>query len=330
MGRLFSLFALLLASLGLYAAVFAWVVDRPLDLGPLRAAISAKRAAAAGTPGPKLIIFAGSNALFSHSCAVIGPMLDLPCVNAGVAMGLGLDYQFALWKPRLHAGDTVYMPLELQQYSMTEAAGRQGPDAAILWRHDRALLLSLGPVRTLSAVFSGTAESGIASLVEMAAAELHPALAHPDFARTDAQGDGIGHDLAQAQANRAFLASLHRPDPTPAAIIAGYGTREVERFHAWATAHGLRVIGGWPTEFSDAPPDPELGPALTRTYGGEFLALRNQGRYRRADFFDSQDHLVSECQALHSIAVARALAPLLGRPARMPSQGATSLASRCP
>jgi len=261
---------------------------------------------------------------------VIGPMVALPCVNAGVAMGLGLDYQFALWKPRLHAGDTVYMPLELQQYSMTMAAVRQGPDAAILWRHDRALLLSLGPARTLSAIFSGTAESGIASLVEMAAADFRPALAHPAFAETDAEGDGIGHDLAQAQANRAFLASLHRLDPTPGAIIAGYGTGEVAAFLDWARAAGVRVIGGWPTEFADDPPDPALGRTLARIYGGDFLALAGQGRYRRANFFDSQDHLVSECQALHSIAVGRALAPLLGRPVRMPAREAISLASRCP
>jgi hypothetical protein len=213
---------------------------------------------------------------------------------------------------------------------VTPTEARRGPDAAILWRHDRALLLSLGPARTLSAAFSGTAESGIASLVEMAAADLRPALAHPAFAETDAQGDGIGHDLAHAAANRAFLATLHRPDPPAAAIIGGYGAREVAAFLGWARPAGVRVIGGWPTEFADHPPDPLLGPALVRIYGGDFLRLPNRGRYGRDDFFDSQDHLVSECQARHSIAVARGLAPMLGRAARMPAQEAISLASRCP
>lgn len=90
------------------------------------------------------------------------------------------------------------------------------------------------------------------------------------------------------------------------------------------------MIGGWPTEFADRPPDPALGPTLAALYGGDFLALGNQGRYPRADFFDTQDHLVTECQARHSIAVARALAPLLGRVTRPPSQAAVSLAARCP
>lgn len=330
MRKLLCLGALLLASLGLYGTVFALVLDRPLDLGPLRAAIAAKRAAAAGIRGPKLVIFAGSNALFSHSCAVIGPMLDLPCINAGVATGLALDAQFALWKQRLHAGDTVYMPLELKQYVVTRAEARQGPDAAILWRHDRTLLRALGPQRMLAAVFSGTAASGIASLVEMAAARLHPAFAHPAFTAMDAEGDGIGHDRAQAQQNRAFLASLHRPDPAPQAIAQGEGRAEVAAFLDWARRARLRVIGGWPTEFSDRPPDPTLGATLAAIYGGDFLALAGQGRYPRADFFDSQDHLVSECQDRHSIAVARALAPMLGRVARMPPAEAISLASRCP
>lgn len=330
MRRLATLAALLLASLALYAALFALILDRPLDLGPLRRAWTVKIAAAEAVHGPKLVIFAGSNALFSHRCAVIGPMLDLPCINAGVALGLGLDLQFSLWKPHLSAGDTVYMPLELQQYTVTAAARRAGPDAAILWRHDRALLWPLGLQRSLAAAFSGTLPAAVASLVEMTAVALHPALDHPAFAAMNAEGDGIGHDLARAAANRTFLAHLHRADPSPGAIAAGDGAREVRAFRAWAAAHGVRVIGGWPTEFADAPPASTLGPTLAALYGGDLLALPNQGRYPRADFFDSQDHLAEECQLRHSIAVARGLAAWMGRPVRPPSAAVVSLASRCP
>lgn len=330
MRRLARLTVLFLASLGLYGAVFAWILDRPLDLGPLRAALAAKQEAAARIAGPKFVIFAGSNALFSHSCAVIGPMLGLPCINAGVALGLGLDYQLARWKPLLHAGDTVYMPLELQQYVVTRGEARRGPDAAILWRHERGLLPTLGPGRALAAAFASSLPDAVASLVEMAAAGLSPALAHPAFAETDAEGDGIGHGLALAAANRAFLASLHRPDPSPGAVARGYGAREVGAFRAWAAAHGVRVIGGWPTEFADRPVDPGLGPALVALYGGDFLDLANAGRYPRADFFDSQDHLASECQLRHSIALGRALALRLQRRPAPPPAAAISLAQACP
>ena len=89
MRPLAKVLGLLLAAIGLYVLAFACVLDRPLSLGLLRRALAAKIAYAAGRPDPKLVILAGSNALFSHSCAIIGGMLRLPCVNGGVALGLG-------------------------------------------------------------------------------------------------------------------------------------------------------------------------------------------------------------------------------------------------
>jgi hypothetical protein len=333
MRRLFRVIGLLLASVALYGAAFAYGLDRPLSLGTLARALDGKLAYAAGLPSPKLVILAGSNALFSHCCGIIGVMLHLPCVNGGVALGLGLDYQFALWKPRLRAGDIIYMPMELQQYVAPLTASRAGPDAAIMWRHDRATLAKLGPVRWVAAAFSSTAEDAVLSLIESAALTLHPALAAAPFTDVDVEGDGIGHTLARGAANRAFLASLHRTDPDPQAIAAGYGTREIGRFMDWAEAHGIRVIGGWPTEFADAPPNPRLLGvlrALYRSHGARFLTLANDGRYPRRDFFNSQDHLVSECQARHSILVADGLAPLLGRAVSPPPPWGMADAARCP
>ena len=333
MRRLGEVLGLLLVAIGLYALAFACVLDRPLSLGTLRRALDAKLAYAAGLPRPKLVILAGSNALFSHSCAIIGAMLDLACVNGGVAQGLGLDYQFALWKPLLRAGDIVYMPMELQQYVVRPGAARAGPDAAIMLRHDRATLVHLGSARIIAAVFSSTAEDAVLSLVEAAALGLHPAFALASFTETDAAGDGIGHTLARAAANQRFLAGLHRADPAPAAIAAGYGAVEIARFLDWAQGHGLRVVGGWPTEFADAPPDPRLAATLAgfyRAHGAGFFPLPSRGRYPRADFFDSQDHLATECQARHSIAVALGLSLVLGRQARPPTAAAAADAARCP
>jgi hypothetical protein len=329
MRKLAAVFGLLLASVGLYVLLFALVLDRPLSLGLLRREIDAKLAYAANLPRPKLVILAGSNAVFSHRCGIIGPMLRLPCVNGGVGVGLGLDYQFARWKPLLHAGDTVYMPLELQQYTVTPAQAREGPDAAIMLRHDRVTLAALSPARWLAAAFSATMEDAVLGLVEDAALLLHPAFATAP-PQIDAAGDGIGRTLGAALGNRAFLASLHRTDPTPDAIAAGHGSREVAAFLAWAKAHDVRVFGGWPTEFADAAPDSRLAGTLAGLYGGRFLALANAGRYPRVDFFDSQDHLVEECQSRHSIAVAQGLAVLLGRRADPPPPWAAMSARRCP
>src|SRR5580658_6779530 len=103
-----------LASLLLYGVLFGAVLDRPLELGFLARGIDAKLARAATIHGPKLVIVAGSNGPFSHRCEVIEPMLELPCVNGGVAVGIGLDYLFMRWRNELHPGDIVYLPMEQQ------------------------------------------------------------------------------------------------------------------------------------------------------------------------------------------------------------------------
>jgi hypothetical protein len=333
MRRLASVVVLLAGSVLLYGLLFAFLLSRPLSLGTLRHTLGEKIAAAAAERPPRLIILAGSNALFSHSCAVIGLMLRLPCINGGVAVGLGLDYQFALWKPVLRPGDTLYMPMELQQYAVAAGPARMGPDAALMLQRDRGLLLAFGPARSLAALFSGTLPDAVEAVVETVALVLHPALANPAFGEMNAEGDGIGHDLAKATANRVFLALLHRPDPSPAAIHHGYGALEIAAFLNWARAHGVRVIGGFPTEFADRPPDPALAPTLGALYaahGAEFLDLAGEGRYPRSDFFDAQDHLVTECQMKHSIRLGLALAPLLGRVPGAPSAARRQVASRCP
>ena len=91
-------------------------------LGFLRPEIDAKLARGAAVGSPKLVILAGSNGPYSHRCETIEPMLGLPCVNGGVAVGIGLDYLFTRWERRLHPGDVVYLPMEEAQYSRSRAA----------------------------------------------------------------------------------------------------------------------------------------------------------------------------------------------------------------
>ena len=91
-----------LASLLLYALAFGFILDRPLALGFLQQQIDAKLARAASIDRPKLVILAGSNGPYSHRCEVIEPILGMPCVNGGVAVGIGLDYLFARWQRVLH------------------------------------------------------------------------------------------------------------------------------------------------------------------------------------------------------------------------------------
>lgn len=326
------LFCSALASLALYFALFAFVLDRPLSLGLLHLEMDQKLARGAALPSPKLVILAGSNAPFSHSCLVIGEMLSLPCENGGVAVGIGLDDFFARWLPLLHKGDIVYLPMEVQQYGVTRAAVRMDVDGAMLFRHDRALLWRLGPGRVLGAAFNNTMPDGLEAIAEMAAraaglGHLHARLA----TQFDKEGDRIGTTFAKADPH--FLATLHRTEPLPAVIAYGYGTDLIARFVRAAAARGVIVVGGLPTDFRDVKlPAADIAAIRTvyRRNGGKFLELANRSRYPRADFYDSEDHLAEPCQYWHSMLVARGLARLLHRPLIAPTPAMVRFASTCP
>ena len=298
------LVAVCLVSLLLYALAFSIILDRPLALGFLRQQIDAKLTRAATIPGPKLVILAGSNGPYSHRCETIEPILGTPCINGGVAVGIGLDYLFARWQRVLHAGDTVYLPMEEAQYVRTRSATAVGPDAAIMFRHDWRTLASLPPERWLAALFSFDLRAALMGPIEAALIAMHFHDPRSEFTgATNAWGDHIGHTAELAVINRTVLAAASPYHASADQIRAGDGTALIVAFSRWAAAHGVHVIGGLPTEFADAPmPDATLL-AIRSVYelnGADFVALPNFSRYPRSAFFDTAEHLNETWQVAHS------------------------------
>ena len=315
---LWRLLGACLASLLLYGVLFGWVLDRPLAYGFLRRQIELKLARGVAVGSPKLVILAGSNGPYSHRCATIQPLLGEACVNGGVAVGIGLDYLFARWERVLHRGDTVYLPMEEAQYVRSRAATDVGPDAAIMFRHDWRTLARLGPERWLGALFSFTVRYALMAVIERAlvAGGFHDPRAAAE-GRTNRFGDHVGATPALGAAYRAVLARARPFRATPAEIRAGYGTRLIARFLDWCRAHGVRAIGGLPTEFRDDPMHPATRAAIRavyRAHGAGFLELPNRSLYPRADFFDTPDHLAQPWQIVQSVALGRALLALRAPP----------------
>ena len=342
-----------LLSLALYAVLFGAVLDRPLELGFLAHELDARLARAATIHGPKLVILAGSNGPYSHRCEVIEPMLDLPCVNGGVAVGIGLDYLFARWRLQLHPGDVVYLPMERQQYIAGRRATALGPDAAIMFRHDWTTLRALAPRRWVAALFAFDLRAGLMSLIEMSlvVVRFHDPRAEA-LGTSNAWGDHVGHTAARGAESQGVLRAMLGPATSAASIRNGYGASLIADFVAWGSAHGVRMIGGLPTELDGvARPDlPGLASsarassspassspvarlaaieAVYLQHGGAFLLLANHSRYPSGAFFDTPLHLNEACQIAHSIMLARALAPMLGRTAR-PPQAALAPSPVCP
>jgi hypothetical protein len=306
-----------LGSLVAYALAFGCLLDRPLTLGALRARIEANLAFGQSIHQPKLVILAGSNGPYSHRCETIAPIIGRPCVNAGVAVGVGLDYLFALWKPGLHPGDIVYLPLEEAQYVRPRTTSDLGPDAAIMLRHDRGTLLTLPLRRQIAALFASDLRAAIMSAIETAL--VSEDFDDPRVAVTggyNGYGDHVGHTAAKAVLNQAALAAICPFHPNSAQITAGYGSVLIVAFLGWAEAHGVRVIGGLPAGFIDSPLGADELVAIRAVFlehGAEFLETPDGGRYPRSAFFDSADHLNETSQISHSVAVARALARVTGQ-----------------
>jgi len=293
-----------LVSLLLYAAAFGFILDRPLAFGFLRHQLDAKLARAATVTEPKLVILAGSNGPYSHRCEIIQPILGMPCINGGVAVGIGLDYLFVRWQRVLRVGDIVYLPMEESQYVRTRAATTAGPDAAIVFRHDWRTLASLSPERWLAAMFAFDLRSAVMAAIEatLLAAHFHDPRAELTGV-TNAWGDHVDHTEKLAAISSNVLVHVAPHHVTAQQITAGYGSRLIANFTRWATAHGVQVIGGLPTEFADSPmPDTTLQAirSIYTTNGGDFLTLPNLSRYPRSAFFDTADHLNETWQAEHS------------------------------
>ena len=306
------------ASLSCYGLLFGTVLDRPLTYGLIDQQLEAKLARATASPVPRLVILAGSNGPYSHRCEVIEPMLAMPCVNGGIAVGIGLDYLFARWRGRLRPGDVVYLPMEEEQYTRSRAATALGPDASIMFRRDWRTLWALPPERWLAALFSYDLRDALMSLIEMSLVEasFHDPRAEM-IGETNAWGDHEGHTAERASVSRAVLAGVVLHHAAAADIRAGHGSTLIAAFVRWAGAHGIRAIGGAPTQFFDSPIPDATEQAIRTIYlsnGGDYLELPDRARYPRTAFFDTAAHLSEPWQIWHSAVVAQALSERLHRP----------------
>lgn len=315
MRYLLPLLAACALSLAAYFLLFGFMVSRPLVVDQIHQFMDKKLAYADATGHPKIFVVAGSNARFSHSCAVLEAQLRAPCVNMGIASDISPDWTFDMIRPRLAPGDLVYLPLEYDFYPRSRTRLMTGMDAAYRFRHDKASLLERGPEGVVRAAFMFTLPTLVQSLGEMG---LNAAGVRRRYNldTLDRQGDETGHDGASAHPYRHVIAQAPQELPDPDQLFANPdGAKAVlGRFLDWCREHRVIAVGGLPTVFDDRPvPDAAISElqGFYASHGARFIVLPNRSQYPRSAFYDTGYHLRETFQHQHSAALAPALKPLL-------------------
>ncbi len=128
----------LTAALAFALATAAWISGLEAQIGVptpssrwVYEAYHKKDRIAAETPSPRVLVVAGSGALFGLNSAAISRAWNVPVVNMAVNAGLGLPY--ILWQARqtARAGDVILMPLEYTLYVDDDRPNAQIVDYAV-------------------------------------------------------------------------------------------------------------------------------------------------------------------------------------------------------
>ena len=312
-----ALVAACTVSLVLYVVLFGLLVSRPMVVDLAQDMLEKKVAYGLAAGHPQIVIVAGSNARFSHSCAVLEQSLHRPCTNLGVAGTVGIDWTLDAARRILKRGDLAYIPIEYDIYSLSRVQLFTGMDAAYRFRHDMGSLAERGLEGVARAAFMFSLPTLAQSLGEMA---LTGAGVRRRFGldTLDEQGDEIGHDDAKANA---YLDTIRRSSqrmPETEALLTDprAGAQAIAVFLDWCRTHGVTAVGGLPTVFDDRPiPDAPIAKlrAFYSAHGAGFLVLPNRSQYPRSAFYDSDYHLRESWQHRHSELLAQQLRPLLSR-----------------
>jgi len=309
-----------IASTILYLVAFAFLLHKPLTIGTIVQLDEERKAYVEAHPGPKAIVIAGSNGLYSFRCQTMEAVLDRPCVNLSLGAQAGLDFDLMRVRQIAKRNDIVVMPYEFEIYVKPASLIYGGIGDQVLIQHDRALLGELSPGRIRKAAFS----FDFRFLVEAVIENLFVGLGiHGDFTTSafSPQGDYIDNTAANAERFKEIVAADDMAMPKPDILTAPSAAQDVMRaFFAWSLAHGVIVVGSLPTTFDDHPQAPELVDRIERLYkanGAHYLVLPNLHQYPRSCFFDSHYHLAQPCQQEHSAAFARLIkdSGLLSMPA---------------
>jgi len=302
----------LAATLGFVLATIVWLAGLGAQLSVptptsrwVFEAYQKKTQIAAATPSPRVLIVAGSSALFGLDAVALSRAWDRPVVNMAVNAGLGLRY--ILWEARQisRPGDVVLLPLEYALLVDDDRPNAQIVDYAIA--RDTAYWCSLSPWRKM--LFA----------VALSPDRWWEGLRHPDDPPI---ADGLygGHNI-DASGDQTHTSPADR-SPQEAAELASsrawdYGLRaknnrggwsELAAFAKWARKSNVCLIAVPPSllrqaRYVDDPVERSFYtdlPARISALGIPYLGRPLDFMYPANWFFNTDYHLQDWARSAHT------------------------------
>ena len=287
----------------LYLVLAMGVAFKPLTVGTVMQLDTERATYLAAHPGPKVIVIAGSNGLYSFRCQVISQVIGRPCVNMSMGAQAGLEFDLARVRKVMNPGDVVVMPYEFEVYGKSATLIHGGLLNVMLTQYDRPALLTVPPAQATQALFS----VDFRYVLEAFAEQFFHAIGIKGYFTATAFTPEGDYALGTAQAAAPFKTELARErmaTPPATLLTAPTAAQPVfKAFFAQAKADGVTLVGTLPTTFDDAPHDAAAIARLQAFYrdgGAQFITLPNNDQYPRSCFLDSHYHLIDTCQIPHS------------------------------
>lgn len=273
-----------------------------------------KAARAAQEPAPRILVIAGSGAMFGIDSTLLGSLLGRPVVNLGVNAGVLSPYIIHYARQNLRRGDWVILPLEYPLYHDEQFINRQFID---YYLSQPLPIVEIGWGRWLKVVWSAPVESVFEAYRGLPANFTVAGLYGPH--NLDARGDQLNSGtLQRTEEMRAAVAS------SPAETYGRRAQDIAPSWHRWrALAQEIENLGGcavfippamlFRASYRDDGVERtyyENLPRQARRHGLRYVGRPMDFMYEESAFFDTNFHLTSEMRTIHTQRVATTVIPV--------------------
>lgn len=299
------------AATGSFALLVLWGLFWAGQLGrphPNNAWISEsihyKQAIAKALPSPKLVVVAGSGAMFGINSTYLEEAYNRPAVNLGVNAGISLPAILNSAKGIIKPGDVVLLPLEYPLYNREEAVS----SSLIHWANSHPDTFSQLPFKRALEVF---AKTSLTRILEGYRGLPEGFTVSGDYGvqNQDEHGDQIRTERAlREERHWKFLNSL--PDETYGKALheGSFDWSRLRRFRDELLAQGACPVFLPPPmlfqqSYVESPIEAHFYdtlPSKATSEGLFWLGSPREAMRDANDFFDTNFHLVNEARSAYT------------------------------